>query len=444
MKNMFRLMSLFFLTASILLLAGCGKDSPSVKTDENREGQEKSAENLISEESVLSGREPFPSSEDSSSVSADNPSSADPSTLHSDEPDPAVPGPLSPVQDIKEATAASPGFQMADQYYPLGEVTIADLLSDGAEFEPDGTVTSPDFMEEPGKERSLTLSLYGKPFLVTAVNQSAQPSAIKNSDITAIYASQPELFAPGGIRPGDPVDDLILSLGEPFQVVNGAEIDSSYGHLNVYYYSSRWDDKNLAFFADADTDTIISFREQMPTGYLTHISQVSEEQIRQLISEHDSSSRFLSTPYILDVDGSEYGNGILQDVVYRSAKLYTLDSIHDPETFNRDITDIASCVPLSLLVVEFEGTVAYSDEDMERFAFIGKTLDYSYQVHGCFYILNPVANGTGEIENGIGLAKIRDMKGVYKDTESMYAGLFTDREQGYSLEDYSVSSQSLK
>ena len=443
MKNR-GLILLIFAGLLSLFMAGCTSDSRQA----DRASPDGSVDALIGEElrhpSSLAGTAVTDSEEDAVSAEPFPGNRESGEDIPEDRETLPAEG-YTPTAEIRQSTAADPGFQLADQFYQLGDVTVADLISDGAELQPEGEITSAEFVEAPGRERTLTMVWQENSFMVTVRNRSSESSAIKNSDITALYTSAPVLMAPGGIKPGDAVDDLVLSLGEPWQIIKGAEFNRSYSHLNVYCYSSRWDDRSLSFFVDNGTDLIISFGEQLPVRYFSHIDQVSDDQVRDLIEAHeaDPASRFLSAPYILDVDGSEYGNGVLQDLRYTEASLFTLDEIRDPDTFNQNISDIGSCVPLSCLMIEYEAKLQYSEEDMERFEFIGKRLDLSYPVFGCFYILNPVLDENGEIASDLGLVRLRDLKGVYRDRDALLSELFTRKEQGYSLEDYSVSSRQI-
>ena len=349
-----------------------------------------------------------------------------------------------PGQEIRKATAAAPAFQIGDYLAILGEATVADLLDHGSILIPDSEVDSVEHEEAPKEERKIMLSFQGDPYTVTVKNKSNTSSAIRHSDVIGVYGDQGEIFSIGGIKPGDSVQDLKLTLGDPFQVIEGMDISDEYARMRAYYYTSIWDDKNILFLAEGNGDdgTVISFREQLPLPYLTTAAQLTDAQIESLILEHETnaSPQLLSSPYLVDVSDSEYAASALENAKYTKAELYTLDSIKNTATFNQNLTDPGSFAANSCLVIEYEGTLTYSQEEQDRFDFIGKPLDPAYKAFGAFYVLNPCIAEDGSITSSVGSVLVRELAGMYTDRDKMLEDIFPGRSQGYSLfDDYSVS-----
>lgn len=350
-----------------------------------------------------------------------------------------------PVDEVRDATALQPAFQMGSMAAYLGETTVAELAEEGAVLEPIGAVSSLDFEEQAGSERSIVLSFDESPFTVKVKNISSNPCAIKNSVITEVYADQGSLFSIGGIKTGDAADDLTNVLGEPYSIVTGDELADAYGNMSAYYYTSRWDDRNIIFFVENTDDIVVSFKEKLPANYVSDIEQLSDKMLAELIMEREKTAgeAVMKTPYLADVENSEYAESELSDIRYVSAKLYTLNEIADPETFNRDTGSISDFVPNSYLIIEFKASIRYREEELDHLEFLGQSLDPSYKVVGAFYVLNPYINEAGEIDSLVGETKIRNMDGVYVTYDALYEDIFGEEKQGYTLTDYSVSEHSL-
>ena len=350
-----------------------------------------------------------------------------------------------PVDEVRDATALQPAFQMGSMAAYLGETTVAELAEEGAVLEPIGAVSSLDFEEQAGSERSIVLSFEESPFTVKVKNISSNPCAIKNSVITEVYADQGSLFSIGGIKTGDAADDLTNVLGEPYSIVTGDELADAYGNMSAYYYTSRWDDRNIIFFVENTDDIVVSFKEKLPANYVSDIEQLSDKMLAELIMEREKTAgeAVMKTPYLADVENSEYAESELSDIRYVSAKLYTLNEITDPETFNRDTGSISDFVPNSYLIIEFKASIRYREEELDHLEFLGQSLDPSYKVVGAFYVLNPYINEAGEIDSLVGETKIRNMDGVYVTYDALYEDIFGEEKQGYTLTDYSVSEHSL-
>ena len=354
-------------------------------------------------------------------------------------------GRYKPGEEIKDASALLPAFQMGSMTAYLGETTVAELAEEGACLEPAGAVSSLDFEEPAGNERSIVLSFEESPFTVKVRNTSAQAQAIKNSVITEIYADQGALFSIGGLMIGDTADDLTNVLGEPYAIVDGGELAGSYGNLSAYYYASRWDDRNIIFFVENMDDVIVSFKEKMPQNFITDVEQITGRMFSDLIQEREKTAgdSVMKTPRLADVENSEYAESELSDIKYISAKLYTLNEIKEPETFNKDIDSIDAFVPDSVLVIEYKASVRYRKDELDHLEFLGQTLEPSYKVIGAFYILNPFINEDGKIDSNVGENRIRNMDGVYVTYDALYEDLFGEEKQGYSFTDYSVTEHSL-
>lgn len=346
---------------------------------------------------------------------------------------------------IDETNASAPAFQIGNTVVKVGETKLDEIIKAGAVLDDSTSVKSFDDMISAGTESFIDVTVDDVTLKLTVENTSSEEIAYRDAVIKEAYTDKGSVYGIGGVKLGDTADEMIEKIGEPYQIIEGSDISESYGDIKAYCYSSFLDEKNVTFFVEKDGNTVISFEEKEPLNYLTDINQLSDEQLNALIKERtDNTDDYIGKyPYIVDVDHSDYAVSELADVKYTNAKLFTLKNVKDVDTFNKDVTDIDSSVAKSYLVVEFEAKINYSEEERKYADFVGIQLDESYNVHGCFCIINPYLDENGKIGSDISANVIRNLDGVYTSVEHMYEDIFIGQNQGYSFDDYAVSEKNI-
>lgn len=328
--------------------------------------------------------------------------------------------------EIREATAMNPMFQFGDTDIIIGSSLVGDLLEGEAKFD------NAEIGEEtlaPGLELDVDMLFGEDEFTVTAKNDTKEETSIRNSVISAVYANQGPFFGIGGIKAGDPIDELTLALGQPFDIEEG---ESSYSDITAYKYASQYDDTNVIFFVSETEGIVVSFYETMPVKYITSAADIPEKSLMELIEKREAPSYLTNSPYMLDIEGSDHAVSTLSDVTWTSAKVYALNE--DSEVMTPD-----GRITVNYLVLEYEGRLDYNEEDIKNLSILNSALEPSYNVYGCFYLTNVYLNENGRI---ISDEQIHELDGVYADEELMLEKLMPEGSY-FSADNYDVSETSL-
>ena len=366
-----------------------------------------------------------------------------------DETPPAGSEEYAALDEIKYASALQPKFQMGSLPVELGNTLVADLLDAGAVLMPNDHVNDPEFLLTSGEVSEIMLNYEDAPFSLGIKNDSGTSSAVKNAVITSVYADQGNLFGIGGIKPGDDTGDLTYTLGEPYLILSAYETPGITDHdISAYYYSSRLDDRNVVFFVSEDLEQVVSFREALPIDYIVSADSVTEEMLNNLKDQFSrmKNSSEQGSPFLADLENSEYASGVLSDLHYTAAYVYLLDEITDPETFNADAETPEDLVGSNYLIVEYTATLSYPEEETARFRYLfqNKLLEPSYTVYGCFYVINPYLDDEGLLQSNMGPELLHEPEGLYLSQENMLEDVVHgSTTQGYAYSDYSVSERDL-